>query len=148
MHDELQGLDGLLYGIETWTKNGHLAKLVADLLSRGFSVYITSDHGNTSAIAEGRFQKPGVLAEPASRRAVIYQSYTDAIELEKFTTERYSGTYLPEGYTAYLFNAGTSYRGSWQRIHYAWRHDIGRSTGAVHSDWRVSWLKESVYPKT
>ena len=109
MHDELQGLDGLLYGIETWTKNGHLAKLVADLLSRGFSVYITSDHGNTSAIAEGRFQKPGVLAEPASRRAVIYQSYTDAIELEKFTTERYSGTYLPEGYTAYLFNAGTSY---------------------------------------
>lgn len=90
MHDELQGLDGLLYGIETWTKNGHLAKLVADLLSRGFSVYITSDHGNTSAIAEGRFQKPGVLAEPASRRAVIYQSYTDAIELEKYTTERYS----------------------------------------------------------
>lgn len=109
MHDELQGLDGLLCGIETWTKNSQLPKLVADLLNKGFSVYITSDHGNTSAIAEGRFHKPGVLAEPASRRAVIYQSYTDAIELEKFTTERYCGTYLPEGYTAYLFEAETSY---------------------------------------
>lgn len=109
MHDELQGLSGLQQGVENWAKNMHLVKLLQKLQDRGFAIYMTADHGNTSAVAEGRFVKPGVLAEPASRRAVIYQSYADAIELDKFTTERYSGTYLPEGYTAYLFDAGTSY---------------------------------------
>ena len=109
MHDELQGLSGLQQGVENWAKNMHLVKLLLNLQERGFAIYMTADHGNTSAVAEGRFVKPGVLAEPASRRAVIYQSFADAIELDKFTTERYSGTYLPEGYTAYLFDAGTSY---------------------------------------
>ena len=109
MHDELQGLDGLQQDVENWTKNMHLVHLLTNLLEKGFAVYMTADHGNTSAVAEGRFQKPGVLAEPASRRAVIYQSYTDALELDKFTITRYSGTYLPKGYTAYLFDAGTCY---------------------------------------
>ena len=109
MHDELQGLDGLQQGVENWTKNMHLVHLLTNLLEKGFAVYMTADHGNTSAMAQGRFQKPGVLAEPASRRAVIYQSYADALELDKFTTTRYSGTYLPKGYTTYLFEAGTCY---------------------------------------
>ena len=109
MHDELQGMLGLQQGLENWTKNMHLVQMVESLQEHGFAIYMTADHGNTSAVAEGRFQKPGVLAEPASRRAVIYQSFTDAVELDKFTTERYSGTYLPKGYTAYLFDAGTSY---------------------------------------
>ena len=109
MHDELQGLSGLQQGVENWAKNMHLVNLLQTLQERGLAIYMTADHGNTSAVAEGRFQKPGVLAEPASRRAVIYQSYTDALELDKFTTARYNGAYLPEGYTAYLFDAGTSY---------------------------------------
>ena len=109
MHDELQGMLGLQQGLENWAKNMHLVNLIKLLQERDFAIYMTADHGNTSAIAEGRFQKPGVLAEPASRRAVIYQSYTDAIELNKFTTEQYSGTYLPPGFTAYLFDSGTSY---------------------------------------
>lgn len=109
MHDELQGLNGLQQGVENWTKNMHLVHMLSELLRRDFAVYMTADHGNTSAVAEGRFAKPGVLAEPASRRAVIYQSYADPLELDKFTTKRYSGAYLPEGYTAYLFDAGISY---------------------------------------
>ena len=109
MHDELQGMLGLQQGLENWTMNMHLVNLLKSLQEQGFTIYMTADHGNTSAIAEGRFQKPGVLAEPASRRAVIYQSYTDAIELNKFTTEQYSGAYLPKGFTAYLFDTGTSF---------------------------------------
>lgn len=109
MHDELQGMLGLQQGLENWAKNLHLVHLLKLLQKQEFAIYMTADHGNTSAIAEGRFQKPGVLAEPASRRAVIYKSFTDAQELNKFTTEQYSGTYLPQGFTAYLFDAGTSY---------------------------------------
>ena len=100
---------GLQQGLENWAKNLHLVHLLKLLQKQEFAIYMTADHGNTSAIAEGRFQKPGVLAEPASRRAVIYKSFTDAQELNKFTTEQYSGTYLPQGFTAYLFDAGTSY---------------------------------------
>ena len=109
MHDELQGLQGLQQGIENWVKNRTLVELLKTLLNQGFAVFMTSDHGNTSAIAQGRFQKPGVLAEPASRRAVIYQSFADAIELAKFPTTRYSGAYLPEGYTVYEFQDGFCY---------------------------------------
>ena len=109
MHNEVQGLEGLMQGLENWESQKALAGQIRELQLRGFAVYMTADHGNTSAIAEGRFTKPGVLAEPASRRAVIYQSFADAIELAKFSTLRYSGTYLPEGCTAYLFEDGKCY---------------------------------------
>lgn len=52
---------------------------------------MTSNHGNTAAIAKGRFAKPRVLAEPASRRAVIYAASFDARELGKFDVTRYLG---------------------------------------------------------
>lgn len=109
MHSEIQGLDGLRQGIENWSSRGALTRLIRQLLQSGYAVFMTSDHGNTAAIAQGRFTKPGVLAEPASRRAVIYQSFADALELDKFSTIRYTGTYLPEGYTAYLFEDGKCY---------------------------------------
>ena len=109
MHEELQGLEGLRQGIENWVRKKQLVRLLQQLLDRGFAVFMTSDHGNTSAVADGRFKKPGVLAEPASRRAVIYQSYTDALELEKFSVIKFDGTYLPDEYTPYLFEDGVCY---------------------------------------
>ena len=109
MHGELQGLRGLQQGVENWMRNKHLIQLISALYDNGFSIFLTSDHGNTSAVAEGRFQKPGLLAEPASRRAVIYQSYTDAIELDKFSTFEYDGSYLPKDVKAYLFDTDVCY---------------------------------------
>ena len=109
MHSELQGYKGIQQGLCEWTKSGQLAQILKRLISDGYGVFMTSDHGNTAAIAEGRFAKPGVLAESASRRAVIYNASFDARELDKFNVMRYSGTYLPDGYTAYLFNADSCY---------------------------------------
>lgn len=109
MHAELQGMAGMQQGLREWMRQGALCRLLHMLLDAGFSVFMTSDHGNTSAIAQGRFTKPGLLAEPASRRAVMYQSLFDARELDKFDVLRYAGTYLPEGYTAYLFETGKCY---------------------------------------
>ncbi len=109
MHAELQGRSGMQYGLLEWMKNGRLLKMIKMLLDNGFSVFMTSDHGNTSAIAQGRFVKPGILAEPASRRAVIYDSQFDARELDRFTTEKYAGTYLPDGCSVYLFEPDTCY---------------------------------------
>ena len=43
------------------------------------------------------------------QRFSIYQSFADAIELAKFKTQQYDGTYLPSGYNAYLFTEDTCY---------------------------------------
>jgi hypothetical protein len=72
-------------------------------------VWLTSDHGNTSATAQGRLKNPGVLGDPASKRAVIYQSFADAIELDKFNVNQYDGTYLPSGSNVWLFSPGACY---------------------------------------
>lgn len=109
MHAELQGHPGIQQGLCEWARTGRFAKMLQMLLENGFSTFITSDHGNTSAIAAGRFVKPGVLAEPASRRAIIYNASFDARELDKFDVMRYAGTYLPGGYDAYLFNIDSCY---------------------------------------
>ncbi len=109
MHAELQGLSGMQQGLTAWVKTGKLQAMLQMLVDRGYSVFMTSDHGNTSAIAQGRYANAGVVAEPASRRAILYDSSFDARELDKFTHFRYAGTYLPEGYTAYLFEDGTCY---------------------------------------
>ncbi len=105
MHAELQGLSGINQGVVNWLHSGALKRLLNRLLEDGYEIFMTSDHGNTSAIAQGRFIKPGLVAEPASRRAVIYQSFDDAPELNKFSTIKYVGSYLPDGYDAYLFEA-------------------------------------------
>jgi len=109
MHAELQGLYGIQQGLCEWAKNGQLTNMLQMLMDKGFSVYMTSDHGNTAAIAQGRYSKPSVLAEPASRRAVIYDASFDARELDRFKVMRYSGAYLPEEYAAYLFCADSCY---------------------------------------
>lgn len=109
MHAELQGMTGLNQGLINWLNTGSLKRLLTRLLEDGFKIYMTSDHGNTSAIAQGRFFKPGLLAEPASRRAVIYQSFDDAPELKKFSTIKCSSSYLPDGYDAYLFDVDVCY---------------------------------------
>lgn len=109
MHSELQGFLGIQHGLSDWVQNGSLATMLRMFIDNGYTVFMTSDHGNTSAIAKGRFSKPSVLVESASRRAVLYDASFDARELDKFDVIRYSGTYLPEGFVAYMFNADSCY---------------------------------------
>lgn len=109
MHSQLQGMDGMARDLEAWVRTGRLKVLLTDLVDAGFDVFLTSDHGNTAAVAQGRFKNPGILAEPASKRAVIYQSFADARELDDFSVSKYDGTYLPEGSNAWLFAPGACY---------------------------------------
>ncbi|MEG2268826.1 MAG: hypothetical protein RSC68_31405, partial [Acinetobacter sp.] len=81
-----------------------------------YAVYLTADHGNTTAIAQCRFMKPDIITENASRRAAIYQGFAGAEELDKFSVSEYIGAYLPSGYRYFTFDqhccygdAGTEY---------------------------------------
>lgn len=109
MHSELQGEKGMYTGLSTWLESGNLSILLRRLNEDGFTVYLTADHGNTAAIAQGRFSKPTVITENASRRAVIYQSFAGAEELDKFDTIEYTCPYLPKGYRYFSFAQHTCY---------------------------------------
>lgn len=73
IHGAIQGHQGLIAEIEVWLKSGYLKQLIRDLLAAGFSVYLTSDHGNKESIGIGRINE-GVLAETRGERVRIYRS--------------------------------------------------------------------------
>ena len=106
MHRQLQGTHGMAVDIATWLKSGSLRRLIENLLKSGFDVFITADHGHSEAIGKGRFSKPGLLTEDASRRAVIYKDFAGAEELDKFNVIEYAGTYMPKTYRYFLFANG------------------------------------------
>ncbi|MDD4324773.1 MAG: BREX-3 system phosphatase PglZ, partial [Eubacteriales bacterium] len=106
MHRQLQGTRGMAVDIKEWLKMGSLQSLIEKLLKMGFNVFITSDHGHSEAIGKGRFSKPGLLTESASRRAVIYKDFAGAEELNKFSVNEYTGTYMLNNYRYFLFENG------------------------------------------
>lgn len=109
MHSEIQGNKGLYAALCTWLDSGKLARLLGRLAKDGFTIYMTADHGNTAAIAQGRFSKPSIIMENASRRAAIYQAFAGAEELAKFSVVEYTGPYLPKGYRYFTFAPHTCY---------------------------------------
>lgn len=106
MHRQLQGTHGMAVDIVAWLKSGSLRRLIDNLLKKGFDVFITADHGHTEAIGKGRFSKPGLLTEDASRRAIIYKDFAGAEELNKFNVTEYTGTYMPKTFRYFLFANG------------------------------------------
>ena len=73
IHGAVQGHQGLIAEIEVWLRNGYLKQLIQDLLAAGFSVYLTSDHGNKESIGIGRINE-GVLAETRGEHSRICQT--------------------------------------------------------------------------
>jgi hypothetical protein len=106
MHRQLQGTHGMAVDIAAWLKIGSLRRMIENLLKSGFDVYITADHGHSEATGMGRFAKPGLLTEDASRRAIIYKDFAGAEELDKFKVTEYAGTYMPKNYRYFLFANG------------------------------------------
>lgn len=106
MHRQLQGTHGMAVDIAAWLKSGSLRRLIDSLLKMGFDVFLTADHGHSEAIGKGRFSKPGILTEDASRRAVIYKDFAGTEELDKFKVCEYTGTYMPKNYRYFLFANG------------------------------------------
>jgi hypothetical protein len=61
----------LAAAVRQWAENGHVVSLVHCLLERGFSVAITSDHGNVEARGIGRLDL-GSIPEDQGLRAVTF----------------------------------------------------------------------------
>lgn len=82
MHGMLLGSAGMHNQVRQWAGRGYLAKLIDALANLGFTVHITSDHGNVEALGCGKINE-GAVAESRGERTRIYKTETLREEIEK-----------------------------------------------------------------
>jgi hypothetical protein len=71
MHGMELGLVGMHNQVRQWAGEGVLSGIIDVMLSNGFVVYITADHGNVESVGCGR-PKEGVTADIRGERVRIY----------------------------------------------------------------------------
>ena len=71
MHGMQLGSAGMHNQIKQWCQGGFLAALIGQLLTYGFDVWLTADHGNIQCQGKGR-PSEGVIAETRGERARVY----------------------------------------------------------------------------
>jgi len=71
MHGMELGAAGMHNQVRQWARNEFLAELLLLLLERGFSVYLTSDHGNIEASGIDS-PREGVVADVRGERVRVY----------------------------------------------------------------------------
>ena len=73
VHGAILGKRGIANQIESWCESGFVDRLFAQLLDKGYHVYLTADHGNVEAVGVGR-PNQGVIAETRGERVRAYRS--------------------------------------------------------------------------
>jgi hypothetical protein len=71
MHGMQLGSAGMHNQIKQWCQGGFLGSLIGYLVDSGYSVWLTSDHGNIDCQGKGR-PSEGVIAETRGERARVY----------------------------------------------------------------------------
>lgn len=110
VHNQLQGRNGMLNDVTYYAKSGKLQQIVDDLYSKGFQVYITSDHGNTLCKGIGKPKGIGVEVETKSKRMMVLKDFADKEKyLTREDTIQYPGYYLDKQYEYFICETGVSY---------------------------------------
>jgi len=73
MHGMMMGSRGMHNQVSLWAEAAYLNTLVEALLAKGYSIYITSDHGNVEAVGSGKINE-GAIAESRGERARVYET--------------------------------------------------------------------------
>ena len=99
MHGMVLGSGGMRNQVEQWAHGGSLANLLDTLLGRGFSVFLTSDHGNIETQGCGR-PAEGVLVDTHGKRVRIYSDpvLRDRVREEFPRAIPWPAVGLPDGY--------------------------------------------------
>lgn len=110
VHGQLQGRIGMYNDINYLAKSGKIQQLISRLYKMGFSVYLTSDHGNTLCTGLGVVRSTGVEVETKSKRMLVLKDFANSRELiEKYNLIEYPGYYMDKQYEYLLCNTGTSF---------------------------------------
>lgn len=109
VHGQTQGRIGMYNDVNLYARSGRLEKLIKELSSKKFNVYLTSDHGNTLCKGLGMMKNNGVEVETKSKRMLIYKDFADVnVAVERFDLIEYPGYYLDKKYKYYICKNGTS----------------------------------------
>lgn len=73
MHGVVTGMGGMHSSVRQWARQGHFRSLVKNLLSLGFDVFVTADHGNIEATGMGR-PNVGAIAETRGERVFVFSN--------------------------------------------------------------------------
>lgn len=101
-HNATLGEKSVMSDLNIWLDEGYLKETLNDLHEEGFTVYITSDHGNTSAVGIGRVSE-GVLVDQKGERVRIYSDDTlYSSSAKKIPALQWSNVGLPDDYYVLL----------------------------------------------
>lgn len=110
MHGEKLGTHGMHDGVRRWAEEGYPRRLLELLLERGFSVYLTSDHGNIEAVGIGP-PSEGSIAGVRGERARVYSAnlLRERVAKEYTGSVEWPNTGLPADYLPLLAPGRTAF---------------------------------------
>lgn len=99
MHGMQLGAAGMHNQVKLWAEGGYLKHLIDGLLSEGFSIHITSDHGNVESTGTGKITEAGI-ARSRGERARVYASETlrDSLDFNFANVAKWPQAGLPNDY--------------------------------------------------
>lgn len=90
-------------------KSGKIQSLIRQLSESNFSVYLTSDHGNTLCKGIGAFRNSGVEVETKAKRMMIFKDFASLGEEVLINTYDYPGYYMDKNYKYRVCKNGISF---------------------------------------
>ncbi|MDN4608202.1 BREX-3 system phosphatase PglZ [Sporosarcina highlanderae] len=117
MHGAAQGIQTVQSELNTWLHSQYLTSFIGDLMTAGFQVYLTADHGNVECIGRGRISQ-GVTVESKGERARIYSSLNirNHTANEQQDTMIWDDTSLPNDYHVLLAENNGAFVPNHQKI--------------------------------
>ena len=117
VHGAALGKRGIANQIASWCESGFVEELFTLLLDKGFSIYLTSDHGNVEALGQGR-PNQGVAPEHRGERVRTYRNETLAAESLASTENAYRLNIagLPANYLPLFAGGRTAFVPSGEQI--------------------------------
>ncbi|PEK99503.1 BREX-3 system phosphatase PglZ [Bacillus sp. AFS017336] len=109
IHNAVLGEKGLESQLQLWLDSQYLVNLLLDLHKAGFTIYLTSDHGNTTCKGIGRISE-GVLVDQRGERVRVYNDKTlYTTSRDKINSIPWTGIGLPKDYHVLLAKYGESF---------------------------------------
>lgn len=110
VHGQQQGRRGMYRDVDYLASTGKLTTLVRNLLTNGFDVYISADHGNTHCTGQGKLMKLGVETETKSHRMLVLEKFADKERMiEQYDMIEYPKYFLDKKYDYLICNIGKSF---------------------------------------
>ena len=99
MHGMQLGAAGMHNQVKLWAEGCYLQRVITALLDSGFSVHLTSDHGNVEAIGSGKITE-GAVAKSRGERSRVYQTEAlrESIFFDSSDAVAWPRTGLPNNY--------------------------------------------------